>query len=98
MKDYEKIMKNKKLDELANNQLKDFSGVNISGVTRESANKITGLPQHGFWTDPPCNRKFCSANDDGTYTYADPDLGRTFFRCMLNRSMKLFRIRCGTCG
>jgi peptidyl-prolyl cis-trans isomerase D len=45
VKDYEKIMKNKKLDELANNQLKDFSGVNISGVTRESANKITGLEQ-----------------------------------------------------
>ena len=44
-KDYGKIMKDKKLDELANTQLKDFSGVNISGVTRESANKITGLEQ-----------------------------------------------------
>ena len=38
-------MKDKKLDELSNTQLKDFSGVNISGVTRETANKITGLEQ-----------------------------------------------------
>ena len=44
-KDYEKVMKDKKLDELSNTQLKDFSGVNISGVTRETANKITGLEQ-----------------------------------------------------
>ena len=41
----EKIIKDKKLDELANTQLKDFSGVNISGVTRESSNKIVGLEQ-----------------------------------------------------
>ena len=36
-------MKDKKLDELATTQLKDFTGVNISGVTRETANKISGL-------------------------------------------------------
>ncbi len=44
-KDFEKVMKDKKLDELSNTQLKDFSGLNISGVTRETANKITGLEQ-----------------------------------------------------
>jgi peptidyl-prolyl cis-trans isomerase D len=45
LKDYEKTMKDKKLDELANTQLKDFSGLNITGVTRETVNKITGLEQ-----------------------------------------------------
>lgn len=45
LKDYEKVMKDKKLDELATTQLKDFTGVNISGVTRETANKISGLAQ-----------------------------------------------------
>ena len=45
LKDYEKLMKDKKLDELATTQLKDFTGVNISGVTRETANKISGLAQ-----------------------------------------------------
>ncbi len=44
-KDFEVVLKGKKLDELANNQVKDFSGVNIAGVTRESVNKITGLSQ-----------------------------------------------------
>ena len=38
-------MKDKKLDELATTQLKDFTGVNISSVTRETANKISGLAQ-----------------------------------------------------
>ena len=33
-KDYEKVMKTKKLEELATTQLKDFSGTNILGVTR----------------------------------------------------------------
>lgn len=42
-KDYEKIIKGKKLDELANTQLKDFKGTEISGVTRESTDKIPGL-------------------------------------------------------
>jgi peptidyl-prolyl cis-trans isomerase D len=45
LKDYEKLMKDKKLDELATTQLKDFTGVNISSVTRETANKISGLAQ-----------------------------------------------------
>jgi peptidyl-prolyl cis-trans isomerase D len=44
-KDYEKVMKAKKLDELANAQLKDFQGTDISGITRESIDKITGLEQ-----------------------------------------------------
>ena len=44
-RDYEKVMKSKKLDELASSQLKDFKGVDISNVTRESANKIVGLEQ-----------------------------------------------------
>ena len=33
------------MDELATTQLKDFTGVNISGVTRETTNKISGLAQ-----------------------------------------------------
>ncbi|MDD4330218.1 MAG: peptidylprolyl isomerase [Aliarcobacter sp.] len=44
-KDYEKIIKNKKLNELATSQLKDFKGIDISNVTRESSNKIVGLEQ-----------------------------------------------------
>ena len=44
-KDYEKTMKNKKLEELASSLLKDFTGVDILGVTRESITKITGLEQ-----------------------------------------------------
>ena len=43
--DYEKILKDKKLDELANTQLKDFAGTDITGVTRESITKIKGLEQ-----------------------------------------------------
>ena len=44
-KDYEKVIKNKKLNELATSQLKDFKGIDISNVTRESSNKIVGLEQ-----------------------------------------------------
>ena len=33
------------MNELANTQLKDFSGVDILGVTRESITKITGLQE-----------------------------------------------------
>jgi peptidyl-prolyl cis-trans isomerase D len=43
--DYEKVLKEKKLNELANTQLKDFTGVDILGVTRESITKIDGLEQ-----------------------------------------------------
>ncbi|MBU0925559.1 peptidylprolyl isomerase [bacterium] len=43
--DYEKLLKEKKLNELANTQLKDFTGVDILGVTRESITKIDGLEQ-----------------------------------------------------
>jgi peptidyl-prolyl cis-trans isomerase D len=43
--DYAKILKDKKLDEMANSELKDFKGEDISGVTRESITKITGLEQ-----------------------------------------------------
>lgn len=44
-KDYENVMKSKKLDELATSQLKDFKGNDILGVSRESVNKISGLEQ-----------------------------------------------------
>jgi peptidyl-prolyl cis-trans isomerase D len=44
-KDFEKVLKNKKLDELANAQLKDFTGTNVIGITRDSVNKISGLKQ-----------------------------------------------------
>ena len=44
-KDFEKVIKAKKLDELASSQLKDFTGSEISGITRESVNKIVGLEQ-----------------------------------------------------
>ncbi|MDD2292089.1 MAG: peptidylprolyl isomerase [Aliarcobacter sp.] len=44
-KDYEKVVKAKKLDELATSLLKDFTGTNLSGITRESVNKISGLEQ-----------------------------------------------------
>lgn len=43
--DYEKVSKAKKLEELANTQLKDFKGTEILGVTRESIAKIEGLAQ-----------------------------------------------------
>lgn len=43
--DYEAVLKEKKLIELANAQLKDFTGEDILGVTRESISKITGLEQ-----------------------------------------------------
>ena len=43
--DFEAILKEKELDNLANAQLKDFVGEDISGVTRESVAKITGLEQ-----------------------------------------------------
>ena len=42
-KDFENVMKSKKLDELAATQLKDFKGSDVSGVSRESVNKISGL-------------------------------------------------------
>ncbi|MDD2895941.1 MAG: peptidylprolyl isomerase [Aliarcobacter sp.] len=44
-KDYENVLKSKKLDELANTQLKDFKGTEISAISRESVNKISGLDQ-----------------------------------------------------
>lgn len=43
--DFERVSKVKKLEELANTQLKDFKGTEISGVTRESITKIKGLGQ-----------------------------------------------------
>jgi len=43
--DYDKLQKDKKLDEMAKNELKDFKGTDILGVTRESVTKITGLEQ-----------------------------------------------------
>ena len=41
--DFEQIARSKKLDELANAQLKDFEGLEIKGISRESIDKITGL-------------------------------------------------------
>lgn len=43
--DFEKVQKAKKLQEVANEQLKDFTGDEILGVTRESITKIPGLEQ-----------------------------------------------------
>ena len=43
--DFEKELKSKKLDEMANNMLNGFTGDNISGVTRESISKIPALEQ-----------------------------------------------------
>ena len=44
-KDYEKVMKSKKLEELATSLVKDFKGIDISTVSRDSVNKIVGLEQ-----------------------------------------------------
>lgn len=44
-KDFEKVSKAKKLEDTANAQLKDFTGMNITGVTRDSVNKISSLSQ-----------------------------------------------------
>ncbi|BAK73134.1 peptidylprolyl isomerase [Arcobacter sp. L] len=43
--DFEKVLKSKKLEEIANSTLKDFKGEEISGITRESITKIPGLEQ-----------------------------------------------------
>mgnify|MGYP006995913132 FL=1 len=43
--DYEKSAKNKKLEETAISELKDFKGTDIVAITRESITKITGLEQ-----------------------------------------------------
>jgi peptidyl-prolyl cis-trans isomerase D len=43
--DYEKVLKSKKLDEVATSELKNFKGDEILGITRESVSKITGLEQ-----------------------------------------------------
>ena len=43
--DFEKVLKDKKINEIANAELKGFKGSDISGVTRESVNKIVGLEQ-----------------------------------------------------
>lgn len=43
--DYSVIAKDKKLDELANEQLKTFKGKTAKGVTRESIDKISGLEE-----------------------------------------------------
>ena len=43
--DYEKSAKNKKLEETAISELKDFKGTDIAAITRESITKITGLEQ-----------------------------------------------------
>ncbi|RBQ30958.1 peptidylprolyl isomerase [Arcobacter sp. FW59] len=41
--DLTKDLKSKKLDETAQNQLKDFKGTDVSGINRSSASKIQGL-------------------------------------------------------
>lgn len=43
--DYEKNSKNKKLEEIATSELKDFKGTDLTSVTRESITKIIGLEQ-----------------------------------------------------
>ena len=62
-KDYEKNLKDKKLDELANSQLKEFKGTDISGVTRESVNKISGLAQQE--SSKFLNQLFSSTSKEG---------------------------------
>ncbi|WP_198304503.1 peptidylprolyl isomerase [Arcobacter vandammei] len=43
--DFEKELKSKKLDEVANSSLEGFTGDNINGVTRETISKIPALAQ-----------------------------------------------------
>lgn len=43
--DFQKELKSKKLDEMANNNINGFIGDNINGVTRESISKIPALEQ-----------------------------------------------------
>ena len=62
-KDYEKNLKDKKLDELANSQLKEFKGTDISGVTRESVNKILGLAKEE--ASKFLNQLFSSTSKEG---------------------------------
>lgn len=61
--DYEKILKDKKLDEMANSELKDFKGEDISGVTRESITKITGLEKQE--ASKFLNQLFSSVSKEG---------------------------------
>jgi peptidyl-prolyl cis-trans isomerase D len=61
--DYEKILKDKKLDEMANSELKDFKGEDILGVTRESITKIKGLEKQE--ASKFLNQLFSSVSKEG---------------------------------
>lgn len=67
--DYGKQLKNKKIDEMANNQLKDFKGEDISGVTRESVTKISGLEQQE--AAKFLNQLFSSTSKEGIVKLGD---------------------------
>ncbi len=68
-KDYEKVMKSKKLEELATSQLKDFKGIDISTVSRDSVNKIVGLEQKE--AGKFLNELFSSTSKDGMVKLED---------------------------
>ena len=68
-KDYEKVMKSKKLEELATLQLKDFKGIDISTVSRDSVNKIVGLEQKE--AGKFLNELFSSTSKDGMVKLED---------------------------
>lgn len=66
---FEKIAKENKLNQLANDELKDFKGINISGVTRESITKIKGLEQQE--SAKFLNQLFSSTSKEGIIKLGD---------------------------
>ena len=68
-KNYEKVIKDKKLDVLATSQLKEFKGIDITGVTRESVNKISGLAQQE--ASKFLNQLFSSTSKEGMVKLED---------------------------
>jgi len=61
--DYLKVAKDKKLDELANAELKDFQGTEIKSISRESVDKITGLDEQN--AAKFLNQLFSSTSKEG---------------------------------
>ena len=59
----------KKLEELATSQLKDFKGIDISTVSRDSVNKIVGLEQKE--AGKFLNELFSSTSKDGMVKLED---------------------------
>jgi len=67
--DYELEQKDKLLEELANNELKNFTGTNIGFVSRESIDKIPGLNQNE--AAQFLNQLFISDTKEGKINVAD---------------------------